>query len=112
MSQKMEDFRRGTAEMLILHLLQSEDLYAYQIAGVLKEKSCGAYNINIASLYPVLYKMVKSGYITEYEKTVNVRRKRIYYHLEEKGREYYKQTLCGYVDITKGIYKILDIELI
>ncbi len=94
--------------MLILHLLQEEDLYGYQMTRAFKEKSEGVYTMGEAALYLVLYRLVEAGYITDYEKTVGVRRKRRYYHLEDSGREYYKKILEEYQDVTTAISKIMD----
>ncbi len=105
MSQQQDNFKRGTAEMLILHLLKKEDLYGYQITRVFKDKSLGE-----SALYLVLYKLVAAGYITNYEKLVGTRRKRVYYHLEDSGKAYYQQILKEYLAITKSIFDILDIE--
>ena len=45
MSQSKDNFKRGTAELLILHLLQKEDLYGYQITQLFNEKSKGEYTV-------------------------------------------------------------------
>ncbi|MBQ8209510.1 MAG: helix-turn-helix transcriptional regulator [Clostridia bacterium] len=110
MSQQQDNFKRGTAEMLILHLLQEEDLYGYQITRAFKDKSNGVYTMGEAALYLVLYRLVELGYITDYEKLVGARRKRRYYHLEDSGREYYNKILDEYFIITKSIAQILDRE--
>ncbi len=109
-SQQQDNFKRGTAEMLILHLLQNEDLYGYQIVKTFKEKSNGTYILSEATLYLVLYRLLKSGYISDYEKTVGLRRKRRYYHIEQKGQLYYKNVLEDYLAITESISKILTLE--
>lgn len=110
MSQQQDNFKRGTAEMLILHLLQNDDLYGYQITRAFKDKSNGVYTMGEAALYLVLYRLVEAGYITDYEKLVGARRKRRYYHLEDSGREYYNQILNEYLTISKAISMILDLE--
>lgn len=96
--------------MLILHLLHEEDLYGYQITRAFKNKSNGVYTMGEAALYLVLYRLVESGYITDYEKIVGVRRKRRYYHIEESGKEYYKKVLEEYLEVTKAISQIMDME--
>ncbi len=108
MSQQKDNFKRGTAEMLILHLLQDGDLYGYQITRAFKDKSEGVYTMGEAALYLVLYRLVEAGYITDYETIVGVRRKRRYYHLEDSGREYYHKILAEYRDVSKAIDKIMD----
>lgn len=108
MGQNQDNFKRGTAELLVLHLLQKEDLYGYQITHAFEEKSNGAYTMLEGSLYPILYRLTELGYITDYTKLVGKRRTRRYYHLEESGREYYKEILNDYLTIINSIDKILD----
>lgn len=108
MSQNKDNFKRGTAELLVLHLLQSHDYYGYEITQEFSKKSDGEYTILEGSLYPILYRLVDEGYISDYTETVGKRRVRKYYHLEDKGREYYNEVLNEYTTVTKAIFKILD----
>ena len=108
MGQNQDNFKRGTAELLVLHLLQKEDLYGYQITHAFEEKSNGNYTMLEGSLYPILYKLTEAGYISDYTKIVGKRRTRRYYHLEDSGREYYKEILNDYLTIINSIDKILD----
>ncbi len=105
--QNSDNFKRGTAEMLILHLLQSEDLYGYQITQAFKEKSGGKYFILEGSLYNILFRLTENGYITDYIKQVGVKRKRRYYHMEDKGRLYYLQLLNDYDKVCENVSRIL-----
>ncbi len=108
MSQSKDNFKRGTAELLILHLLQKEDLYGYQITQLFNEKSKGEYTVLEGSLYPVLFRLVDAGYLSEYEQLVGVKRKRRYYHLEEAGKVYYRELLQEFDGIIYAINSILD----
>lgn len=107
MIQNEDNFKRGTAELLILHLLQDEDLYGYQITKELAKKSDGDYTILEGSLYSILFRMADAGYISHRLEKVGVKRTRRYYHLEEPGKVYYQQLLDDYDKITKSICKIL-----
>lgn len=111
MIQNQDNFKRGTAEMLVLYLLQKEDLYGYQITQAFAEKSGGVYTMLEGSLYPILYRLTELGYITDYTKLVGKRRTRRYYHLEDSGREYYNEILNDYEAIIKSIAKIMDREV-
>lgn len=108
MGQNTDNFKRGTAEMLVLYLLSKEDLYGYQITQAFAEKSGGAYTMLEGSLYPILYRLTEAGCISDYTKQVGKRRTRRYYHLEDKGRAYYKEILADYDAVTDSISKILD----
>lgn len=106
--QNQDNFRRGTAEMLILHLLQNEDLYGYQITQTFREKSGGAYSLLEGSLYNILFRMCENGYISDRIERVGVKRTRRYYHLEDKGRSYYAQLLNEYDKVCESVSRILD----
>ena len=101
------NFKRGTLELIVLHLLQNNDLYGYQITQAIKEKSNGQYSILAGSLYNILFRLSESGYITEYIKKVGVKRKRRYYHLEEKGKEHYIKLLNEYNKVCQNVNMIL-----
>ncbi len=108
MSQNQDNFKRGTAELLVLYLLGKEDLYGYQIVKSFAEKSNGVYTMLEGSLYPVLYRLSDAGYISEYTKLAGKRRTRKYYHLEDAGKEYFKTLLKEYNEIIDSINKIMD----
>lgn len=103
-----ENFKRGCAELLALYLLSKEDLYGYQICQLMEEKSGGRFKLLEGTLYLILYKLIDLDYLTVREELVGKRRKRKYYHLEEKGREYLDSMLEDYKEVTKGISLILD----
>lgn len=107
MSQNKDDFKRGTAELLILHLLMDEDLYGYQITQAFEEKSNGEYTMLEGSLYPILYKLEDAGLISSYSVKAGVRRTRKYYHIEDAGRRHYETILRDYLSVTNNILKIL-----
>ncbi|MCM1115129.1 MAG: PadR family transcriptional regulator [Clostridium sp.] len=108
MGQNQDNFKRGTAEMLVLYLLSKEDLYGYQITQAFSKKSNGVYTMLEGSLYPILYRLTESGFISDYTIQVGKRRTRRYYHLEEKGKKYYNEILSDYDAIINSISKILD----
>lgn len=108
MSHNQDNFKRGTAEMLVLYLLSKEDLYGYQITSTFAEKSNGVYTMLEGSLYPILYRLSDAGYISEYTKQVGKRRMRKYYHLEESGKKYFQEILADYTAIIDSIDKIMD----
>ena len=80
----------------------------YQITQLFNEKSKGEYTVLEGSLYPVLFRLVDAGYLSEYEQLVGVKRKRRYYHLEEAGKVYYRELLEEFDGIIYAINSILD----
>ncbi len=82
-------------DMLILSILQHGDYYGYEITQIIKKLSHDVIDIKEGVLYPGLYKMLDAGYISSFEEKVN-RKIRVYYHLEDSGREYLKQIIKEY----------------
>ena len=80
--------KKATIEMLLLNLLKEQDMYGYQLSQELKKRSSGLYTILEGSMYPILYRLNDSGYISFFEKKVGRRQPRIYYHLEDNGLMY------------------------
>ena len=80
--------KKATIEMLLLNLLKEQDMYGYQLSQELKKRSSGLYPILEGSMYPILYRLNDSGYISFFEKKVGRRQTRIYYHLEDNGLMY------------------------
>ena len=53
--------------MLVLHLLDEQPMYVYQMTQELERRSFGVYTLSL--LYPVIYRLVDQGYLEEGEKT-------------------------------------------
>lgn len=83
-----ENVRSGIVELLILHLLSERDMYGYEIRQFLSQRTGGAYEMKEGSLYGPLYRMSSRGLISSYKKMAGEKRFRMYYHIEESGREY------------------------
>lgn len=101
-----DNVKKGTTELLVLSLLCQQDMYGYQICQTLDQKSDHVYTISEGSLYPILYRLSQSGYISERVELVK-RRSRVYYHLEGSGRAYYEQCLEEYRILITSIFDIL-----
>ena len=100
-------FRRGVMSLVILGLLKKEDMYGYQLVQETQKKSGGRIVTQEGSLYPVLYKLVDQGLISDRRVQVGKRMTRVYYHLEPAGEERLRQLLREYAEISRGIYEIV-----
>ncbi len=80
------DLRKGTADVLILALLEERDRHGYEIARLIDERSGGAITFHVASLYPTLYRLERRGLIAgRWVERAGVRRRR-FYRLTARGR--------------------------
>lgn len=101
-----DSFKRGTVDLVVLSVLIERDMYGYEIVKAIKDKSDGNYEIPLGTLYPVLYRFIENGYLSDRDEIVN-KRLRKYYHIEEKGKEFYKELLQEYSKISQGVNLIL-----
>lgn len=86
MTSLERELKRGSAELLILALLEEEERHGYQIAQLIAERSDGAITFHVTSLYPTLYRLEDKGLIEgRWVERTGVRRRR-YYRLTPGGR--------------------------
>lgn len=57
------ELKKGSAELLILSLLESRARHGYEISQLIEQRSTGTLKFNVASLYPLLYRLEKRGWI-------------------------------------------------
>src|SRR2546430_9003136 len=65
MSSTMLDreLKKGSAELLILSLVEDRPRHGYDIGQLIELRSRGVLRFNVASLYPLLYRLEKRGWI-------------------------------------------------
>lgn len=106
--QVRENLKKGTVEMVLLHLLQERSMYGYELLQEMKQRSGEKFVLKDGSMYPVLYRMIDKGLIADEQVLVGRRRTRVYYHLTEEGKAYLEQIKAEYFFITEGISNILN----
>ena len=73
------ELRKGSAETLILALLEERDRHGYEIAKLIGERSDGVIIFHVASLYPTLYRLERRGLIQgKWVEKAGTRRRRFY----------------------------------
>jgi PadR family transcriptional regulator, regulatory protein PadR len=79
--------KKGTAELLVLAQLEHRPSHGYDIARSIESRSGGAVSFNVASLYPVLYRLEHRGLISGRWVEKAGQRRRRYYQLTPSGRK-------------------------
>ena len=81
------DLKRGTAELMVLAVIETRARHGYEIARLIDDRSGGVLRFHVASLYPMLYRMERRGWIdgTWVEKAGQRRRR--FYELTPAGRK-------------------------
>jgi transcriptional regulator len=81
------ELKKGSAELLILSLIEKRDRHGYEINKLIETRSRGALRFNVASLYPLLYRLEKRGWIDGRWVEKAGQRRRRYYQLTPDGRK-------------------------
>src|SRR5262245_6963692 len=81
------ELKKGSAELLILSLLEARARHGYDIGKLIAARSQGRLSFHVASLYPLLYRLEDRGWIEGrwVEKAGQQRRR--YYKLTPAGRK-------------------------
>jgi transcriptional regulator len=80
------DIIRGTADMLILKLLDIEPLHGWGIGQRMQQLSRDALRIQPGALYGALHRLVRQGWIRSYWQTTENGRRARYYALTAAGK--------------------------
>src|SRR5262245_28553384 len=83
------ELKRGSAELLILALLEQRQRHGYEIGQLITDRSHGAISFHIASLYPTLYRLEDRGLI-EGRWVEKAGQRRRHYRLTAGGRKVLK----------------------
>jgi PadR family transcriptional regulator len=79
--------KRGSAELAVLTLLARHPLHGYEIAKQIAEQTGGVLRFDMASLYPMLYRLERKNWVrAEWQTLANGRRRRCY-RLTAQGRK-------------------------
>ena len=86
-SMHAHEIKKGSTEMLVMALVEDRPRHGYEIAQLIEERSRGVLQFSVASLYPLLYRMEKRGWIKGQWVEKAGQRRRRYYRLTSAGRK-------------------------
>jgi PadR family transcriptional regulator len=79
--------KRGSAELAVLSVLGEGPLHGYEMARRIEQQTRGALRFTLASLYPLLYRMEKRGWVRGAWETSDAGRRRRRYSLTPQGKK-------------------------
>jgi PadR family transcriptional regulator PadR len=82
-----KELKKGSADLLILALVEDRPRHGYEIGRLIGERSDGRLNYHVASLYPTLYRLEDRGLIEGRWVEKAGQRRRRYYRLTTAGRK-------------------------
>src|SRR5215472_13917291 len=81
------ELKKGSAELLILSLVEDRPRHGYDISKLIEARSGGVLRFHVASLYPLLYRLEQRGWIRGRWVEKTGQRRRRYYRLTAEGQK-------------------------
>lgn len=104
------ELKKGSAELLILSLVEVRARHGYEIGKLIEDRSGGALSFRVASLYPLLYRLEERGWIkgTWVEKAGQRRRR--FYRITEPGKKVLAAQRSGWESFVCAVRQITEAE--
>ncbi len=104
------ELKKGSAELLVLSLVESRPRHGYEIGKLIEARSGGLLQFHIASLYTLLYRLEKRGWIEGrwVEKAGQQRRR--YYKLTPEGKKVLASQRSTWRAFVEAINRITGVE--
>src|SRR5437867_3552694 len=100
------ELKKGSAELLILSLVEDQPRHGYDISKLIELRSQGALRFNVASLYPLLYRLEKRGWIQGRWVEKAGQRRRRYYRLTSEGKKVLAAQRHGWEAFVEAVRRI------
>jgi len=102
--------KKGSAEFLVLSLLEAQPRHGYDISKLIEARSGGALTFHVTSLYPLLHRLESQGWIEgKWVEKADQRRRR-YYRLTSEGRRVLRLKQQSWKEFVATIGRITGIE--
>lgn len=104
------EWKKGSAELLILSLVEDQPRHGYDIGKLIERRSDGKLHFHVASLYPLLYRLENRGWIQgRWVEKANQRRRR-YYRLTGQGQKVLEQQRRSWQQFVEAVGRVTGVE--
>ena len=100
------ELKKGSAELLILSLLEARPRHGYELSKLIETRSRGQLTFHIDSLYPLLYRLEERGWIKGTWSEKPGERRRRFYRVTAQGRRVLarqRKTWAAFVEAVRRI---------
>lgn len=105
-----QEWKKGSAELLVLSLLEGQPRHGYDISKLIQMRSGGALRFHVTSLYPLLYRLEERGWITGKWVEKPEQRRRRYYSLTAEGKKMLRLQRKSWGEFVAAIGRVTGIE--
>jgi PadR family transcriptional regulator PadR len=103
------ELKKGSAELLILSLVEGRPRHGYDLCQLIESRSQGALRFKAASMYPLLYRLERRGWIRGRWVERGGRRRR-FYRITAEGRKVLAAQREGWETFVHAIRRITGHE--
>ena len=104
------EWKKGSAELLVLSLLEDQPRHGYDISKLIQIRSGGFLRFHVTSLYPLLYRLEDRGWIvSRWVEKVEQRRRR-YYSLTPEGRKVLRSQRKSWKEFVTAMSLVTGVE--
>jgi PadR family transcriptional regulator, regulatory protein PadR len=104
------ELKKGSTELLVLSLVERRARHGYEIGKLIETRSRGALTFNVASLYPLLYRLEARGLIEGRWVEKASQRRRRYYRLTAAGRKRLRLQQGAWAAFVEAMGRITEAE--
>ena len=104
------ELKRGSAELMILSLVEKRERHGYELAQLIEQRSDGAITFHVASLYPTLYRMEDKRLLEGRWVEKAGQRRRRYYRITAEGRKTLKAHRTVWEEFFLGLSRVAGIR--
>jgi PadR family transcriptional regulator PadR len=106
----VSELKKGSAELLILSLVETRPRHGYEINKLIETRSSGDLRFNAASLYPLLYRLEQRGWIEGRWVEKANQRKRRYYRITAAGRKILREKRSTWQAFVSAVNRVTGVE--
>lgn len=102
--------KRGTAELAVLSVLEEGPLHGYEMARRIEQQTQGSLRFTLASLYPLLYRMEKRGWVRGVWETSDSGRRRRCYRLTVAGKKKLAPIRAEWSELFRALQRLTKVS--
>lgn len=104
------EWKKGSAELLILSLLEQQARHGYEICKLIEARSGGALRFHVTTLYPLLYRLENGGFLQGKWVEKAGQRRRRYYSLTGEGQKLIASQRKSWREFVAAIGRVMEPE--
>jgi PadR family transcriptional regulator PadR len=104
------ELKKGSAELLILSLIEKRARHGYEISKLIETRSDGALKFHVASFYPLLYRLEARGLVEGRWVEKAGQRRRRYYRITAQGRKMLRVRRSVWKEFVDAMNRITEAE--